>query len=163
AGLLFARLLQIHADMKRRSLSRKGRVLLTNGEALERWMLKAAVGYFFSRHAGGQDGAVLADDHEIDMRLVQRALFAGDWQPGCGLYIQGLGATFNTAGAVSIASLMSTSQKIVVGARLIIAGLRFELLFDNRDAAVDGYRGNYVYRPAELIFNNGQRSHRIWL
>lgn len=124
-------------------------------------MLKAAVGYFFSRHAGGQDGAVLANDHGIDMHLVQRALFAGHWQPGCGLYTQGLGATFNTAGAVSIAALMSDSEKMVIGGRLIIAGLRFDLLFDNRNAAA-GYQRGFVHRPAELIFENGQRLHRIW-
>jgi hypothetical protein len=54
----------------------------TSGEALERWMLKAAAGHFFSKNASSSEGTVLFDDHGIDMHLVQRALFAGHWQIG---------------------------------------------------------------------------------
>jgi len=163
AGELFGRLLGIHRDMRRSSLSRKGSIWLTSGEALERWMLKAACGFFYSKNAS-KEAAALATDHVIDDALVVRALFSGVWNHGCGLYMRaGAGMTFTTAGAVSISALTSSSEKRVVGARLIMGGLWFDLLFDNSAFDEEWYQSGWVYRPAELIFENGRRLHRIWL
>lgn len=163
AGEFFRRLLDIHTDMKHRSLSRKRTVWLTSGEALERWMLKAACGFFHSKNAS-MDGSILASDHAFNDDLAIRALFRGVWNDGCGLYMQGgPGTTLMTAGAVSLSALTSNSEKRVVGARLVIGGLGFDLLFDNSAFEEDWPPPGLVYRPAELIFENGQREHRIWL
>jgi hypothetical protein len=164
AGEFFKKLQLIHGDMQRRSLSRKRSFVLVSGETLELWMLKLACGLFYSKNAA-KDGARLIDDHALNDALVQEALLWGLWRDGCGLYFKApQGHRIPTTNAVTMAPLIATSEKRVVGSGLIISGLEFELIFDPVGISREQLMNEgWVHRPSELLFEIEKRAQSIGL
>jgi hypothetical protein len=163
AGKFFRRVRAIHADLAQKSLSRKRSVYLISGETLELWMLKAACGFFYSRNASS-GGVRLIDSYALNDDFAHLA-FGGIWATGCGLYIPAnIGSVITAENAVRAAPLTVVEEKRVVGCRLIVAGIEFDLIFDPLGANMEDLsQGGWVHRPSELLFSNGDRTHSIAL
>jgi len=161
AATFFHHLAESIDDLNRKTLSRRRRIHLVNGEALELWMLKLACGLYFS--VGSKGGKRIDKTHSIDLGKVGRALFEGKWDPCAGLYFQGVfGGKATDASYVAIGPVTVEQIPRCTGAIAFFNGFIFELLFDTKE--VDpGPRWGLVHRPGEIVLAKKQREHRLFL
>jgi hypothetical protein len=162
ASLFLRTIKDIHAGVGRQSLSRKRLISIVTGEALELWILKIACGLFYSKIASHHRQQI-ANDHEIEDKIIVEALFSRRWFRNCGLYMRAAtGQRVPGVNAISMAPATAVNEKRYVGLRVWIFGLEFAVIFDPRGAntaqlAAEGWH----FRPTDVSFRSKLRTH--WL
>jgi hypothetical protein len=130
AGTFFARWLQIHSNMKAAlSLEERNSLALPVAKHWNDGCSKPRPGISFQR--------TLAAAREPCSSTIMGSICISCNAPylpatgklGCGLYTRGRGTTFKTAGAVKMCIPVKGRLS---GGQIIIAGLSFDLVFDNR-------------------------------
>lgn len=160
AGKFSHHLDQIHRDLNRHSLSRRKKAHLFSGEAIELWLLKVTCGVCLGFAA--KDGVKLKTDHVSDFEKIRFAFYRRVWDVGGGLYLNArLGSTVVGRNRISIAPLTVIGEKRIVGARVWLFGLEFDLLFDMK--GIGPPVGGYIHRPSTIEFKGGRRSHFVVL
>ena len=162
AGDFFGLLQMIDADLAEHSLSRKRHFYLLSGEALERWALKVACGIVYGRIAT-KNGTKMVDDHEINSGAIATALLHGRWMPHAGLYLKTVTGAFPSRDTVSVSPAVFHHAPRIIGARIRVRALEFDLIFDSRDGAYPSPGTGFNFRPARIRFTNGKRSHTLVL
>lgn len=147
-------------DLSRKSLSRKKHWHLASGTALELWAIKTLCGIFYSAIAA-KDRAPLLESHALDIQRFDDALRYGLQTDGCGLYVRIQQGVSNRHVAVSALSV-ETSNK-VIGIRIGIYAIEFEVIFDPTNVNFDYVRQHNFYRPWLLNLANGLRKHSVLL
>jgi hypothetical protein len=84
ATQLFKFVNAIHANLSRRSLSRKKECYLVSGDDLEIWATKALLGLF---HSQPQDTALAG--YTIDSSAIANTIQMARLPKGCGIYLNG--------------------------------------------------------------------------
>ena len=164
AGRIFKRLNEIWIDTDRRSLSRKQTVTFFSGETLERWLLKALCGAYYSKTAA-KEGRRLIETHELNTSWVLLGLLYNVWQPRCGLYVKGaLGENIAPLNGVQFAPLSPRGLDLVVGCQMNLAGITLRLIFDpicfqGPPLDMEGWN----YRISDIRFNVQKRAHLVAL
>lgn len=160
----FVQLRRIFSNLERRSLSRKGSIIIISGEELELWALKAACGIFFSKNASYK-GIPISKEYKIQSNLIEEAFSNARWEKHCGLYVKGGGGhSFHTENAIAIRPIVEDETKNFIGAELIFSGLGLLVVFNPMGwEAAPPEGAGWVFRPTELSFRNDMRTHTIIL
>jgi hypothetical protein len=153
-----------YVDLQRRSVSLKREYVLISGEAIERWMLKVALGLFYSRIAA-RDGHRLIEGYSMSRELAHEGLFAGRWRQNCGLYVHApFGHVVTTESTLTLAPLIALEEARFLGLTMKIAGMEFMLIFDPAGQILDDMdREGWVLRPSEIYLGRQTRSHSLIL
>lgn len=150
----------ISDDIGNTSLSRKGMNRIVSGELMELWLLKVACGITLSFATA--NGIRLKDDHIFDLEKVNRAFSQNVWDRGAGMYLCApQGSSFLSGDSISVAPLTINSEKRVVGIRVWLRGMQFDLVFDTQGLVLPP--PNALHRPARLSFVGPRRTHNIQL
>jgi hypothetical protein len=163
AGQFFRTIKNIRTKPNSKSLSRKPRVSIVSGEALELWILKIACGLFYSKIAS-HDRRQIAQDHAIENSLIAQALFSKRWSPHCGLYIRApIGQRVPGINAISMVPMMAASanEKRYVGISVWLIGQQFAVIFDPRADTAELKSEGWLFRPTDVSFRSRQRIY--WL
>lgn len=164
AGNFFKTVLKNMSNLSTKSISRKNFFALISGEAIEMWMLKVAIGLFYSKTAA-KNGVCLIGTQEFDVQRVYEILLTRIWDQGCGLYIKlNTGSVLNPNGPIGVAPISDSSNKKMIGAEIIVLGMEFMIIFDQDGLNTQGFiQEGWHYRPSEILFRNKQRTHAIQL
>jgi hypothetical protein len=150
---------ETHKALSTRSLSRRTTVHMFSGEAIELWCLKVTCGICTS--FATRNGVKVKTDHTLDLTKASHAFFKRQWDKGAGLYLRAaLGTSVVGRPQVSMTPLFSDQEKRIVGARIWLFGLEFDLLFDMTNI---GPQPGYAHRPSSIEFRNERRSRFIAL
>jgi hypothetical protein len=147
-------------DLNHRSLSKKTSWHLVSGEALELWCLKTLCGLFFSKVAS-KAGANLRKTYSMDVANFANAINSRTLRPNCGLYGRIVPGEFKSG--VSCAPLSVDHASRVIGIRIRMCAAQFEVFLDPFNVNFDAVRKEANFRPWNLIFSDGRRSHVVIL
>lgn len=155
AGKLFRVLKEIRIHTEPQSAKRKGdRWHYFSGETIELWMLKLLCGIYYGKIAS-KDGEPVHDKSSFDIKKFTAAIQHGILAPNCGMYIRaypGLKGDFKTS--ISVATLTSNVDARVIGIRVTLHGLEFEVILDPFHVNFDYVRKEgRLYRPWRLVFS----------
>jgi hypothetical protein len=159
AAKFFRAIKQASIELVERSLSRRNTFHLFSGEMIELWMLKVTCGLCLS--FASKDRVRVKEDHIFDGAKIARIFTEQVWDVGSGLYIRAApGRKFMTHNAISGSPLTAEAEKRVVGMRLWILGIEFDLLFD-MTGIVPAAGG--APRLNELRIKGERRAHVLYL
>lgn len=164
AGRFFGHLRAVQDDLHEKSLSKRGTERLFSGEALELWMLKVAVGYYFGR-ISSNEGKPMKDTHGFNWDLFLAAAFEGKWEPNCGLYFRGgVGTTTTVQRRIQVASTSDTETINVTGTIIRLAGFDFALILDPAKMDFSEFKAQgWDRHPTVMRFYNNRRHHLLQL
>jgi hypothetical protein len=163
AGHFLRTIKAVHANLGDKSLSRRLRVSIVSGEALELWILKIACGLFYSKIAAQNRERIVAD-HAVETAIITEALFSKRWYQNCGLYMRATeGQVVPGVNAISMAPATLVNEKRYVGLRVWIIGLEFAVIFDPRGVGPTLIEEGWCLRPTNLRFNGKLRNHCLVL
>ena len=164
AGQFFRKLRRSFIDLRTDAQDAPGSVWLMSGEALEAWMLKVALGHYYSG-TSSNDGVPDRDTRTIDTALFTAALFEGRWATGAGMYVHAdSSASVPIQNKVRLLPLISADQKRFVGIEIRLAEIAFRVVFDPHGADLNQVRAEGWYpRPERLQIHSSQRVHVVAL
>jgi hypothetical protein len=146
-------------ELNVRSLSRRNKWFLISGEALELWAFKTICGLFYASVAA-RNAQSLNKAYSIDVGRFDRAVCKGQIDTGCGLYLR---RTTGPRNPLTCAPLSVESDKRVVGIRIGLAALEFEVILDRTGLNLDHLKQNSFYRPWIVSISSQQRTHTLVL
>jgi hypothetical protein len=161
AGRYFSILTNALIDLNRKSLSRRPKFHLVNGQALELWMLKVACGLYYA--IGSKDGMKVGKTFAIDEEKIHRAFFDASWDDRAGLYFRGtMGSVITVQHGVAMSPLTRDHDFRFGGATVVMQGFGFDLILDD-NGTTPGPWGGLTRRPTELVIKQNKRAHHIIL
>jgi hypothetical protein len=132
-----------------------------SGEALERWMVKLALGSFYSKDAA-RSGKSLSDDHSVNIDLAIRGLLDGHFEPNCGLYIRRATVSLPSTEAYGLQPLTRSDGQVFTGCIFHVSGLSLMINFDPANWDNQYWINNdWGFRPSEMIFEIEKRNRII--
>ena len=161
AGHFFSKVnaAMLHASM--RSMVRKTEHYLVNGDGIERWAVKTALGLYHSRvaRAGGE---CLADTHRINEDNAMALLSNQPLSSPLGIYM-----TKETGSVVSnhfnVAPLIHLESRTLCGLKIQMAGVGLGFVFDVSGGDKNFFKGGADYRVTRLDIKGTKRSSEVML
>lgn len=146
-------------ELNVRSISRRKKWFLVSGEALELWAFKTICGLFYASVAA-QNKQSLNKAYSIDVSRFEKAVRQRSVDAGCGLYV-----TPHTGERKPLvyAPLSVEQEKRVIGVRIGLAALEFDIILDPTGVNFDYLKRNFLYRPWFINLFSQQRTHTIVL
>jgi hypothetical protein len=160
ATQVFKTIKNVCDDLNHRSLSRRTTWHLVSGEALELWCIKTLLGLFFSTVAS-KEGESLKHTYTVDVQSFAEAIRERKLRPGCGLYGRLVAGEFKRH--LSWTPLSVDDAKRVIGIRMGMCAVEFEVFLDPFNVNLDAVRKEANFRPWNLIFSDGNRRHIVVL
>jgi hypothetical protein len=146
-------------ELNIRSTSRRNKWFLISGEALELWAFKTICGLFYASVAA-RNKQSLNKAYSIDVSRFERAVSQRRVDAGCGLYV-----TPHTGQRKPFAySPLSVEQgKRVIGIRIRLAALEFDVVLDPTGVNFDYLNQNFFYRPWLINMSSQETMHTMVL
>ncbi len=146
-------------ELNVRSLARRKKWFLISGEALELWALKTICGLFYASVAA-RNRQSLNKAYSIDVSRFEKAVCQGYVDAPCGLYV-----TPNTGqrNPLVYAPLSVEQDKRVIGIRIGLAALEFDVILDPTGVNFDYLNRNFFYRPWLINMSSQRRMHTMVL
>lgn len=160
AAQVFKTIKNVCDHLNHRSLSRRTAWHLASGEALELWCIKTLLGLFFSAVAS-KEGESLIYTYSVDVQGFAEALRLRRLPPDCGVYGRLVAGEYK--GHLAWTPLFDDDAKRVIGIRLRMCAVEFEVFLDPLHVNFDAVRKEATFRPWNLIFSDGKRTHVVVL
>jgi hypothetical protein len=146
-------------ELNVRSLARRNKWFLISGEALELWAFKTICGLFHASVAA-RNKQSLNKAYSINVSRFEKAVFQRYVDADCGLYV-----TPNTGQRTPLvcAPLSVEQDKRVIGVRIGLAALEFDVILDPTGVNVDYLNRNFFYRPWLINMSSQKRTHTMVL
>jgi hypothetical protein len=146
----------------KRSVSRQSAYFLIDGEAFERWGMKAMLGLLHAKVAR-QNGVALLGEHTFLTTTIMQGLLGGRIARPSGLRVRGMPNALVIDDALNMAPLTNSKGKNLNGLILQIRGISFEFLFDVEGADSAAINDKTFYRPRIVDVIGPRRTARIFL
>jgi hypothetical protein len=161
AGRFFSAIKLMHDDIfDKKTLSKRWKWLLFSGEELELWLLKTAIGLFYSGNVA-LNKITLCDTQSLN-QLCSNILYSGTLAPPCGVYVRPI-AIQGQLNQLQMQPLSDDENKRTVGFRMSYLSFDFNLLFDPNASYGHLVTDSQTYRPDYLIVRNDKRTHTVML
>ena len=147
-------------ELNIRSLSRRKKWFLVSGEALELWAFKVICGLFYASVAAQNKQSLNKAAYSLDVSRFERAVRLRRVDPGCGRYVTPRTGPRNL---MMYGPLSVEQDKRVIGVRIGLAALEFDVILDPTGVNFDYLRRNFFYRPWFINLYSQKRKHTVVL
>ncbi len=147
-----------HASEK--SLSRKAKNFLLNGDAFELWGVKTIAGLYHAKVSQAH-GQILKGKYSISDSTISTSLMGRGLPQPLGLYIGQAGNAILPS--LKFSPFISEKLALTSGLKVIMAGAEFDFLIDTNGANSSFLHNNRYYRPSMVEIIGARRNARIFL